>query len=116
VDPFDGGPHLMAPTEEVTLIQKSRRVRFAGPLEGASQPPGAPGAAPAAEPCAVILRYLPSAPFARSVQSEFRWSGSDGVRLPEAIRGHLGLDLGTELMVTPLPAASQREARPGAKA
>ena len=64
-----------------------------------------------AEQRAVILRYLPSAPFARSVQSEFRWSGSDGVRLPEAIRGHLELELGVELMVTPLPSASQREAK-----
>ena len=116
VDPFDGGPHFVSPTEEVTLIQTSRRVRFAGPLEGASQPPSASGGAtsaagPPAEQRAVILRYLPSAPFARSVQSEFRWSGSDGVRLPEAIRGHLELELGVELMVTPLPSASQREAK-----
>jgi arginine N-succinyltransferase len=109
VDPFDGGPHFVAPTEEVTLIQKSRRVRFVGPLERTSQPPSAAGSAPPAEQRAVILRYLPSAPFARSVQSEFRWSGSDGVRLPEAIRGHLELEAGAELMVTPLPSASRRE-------
>ncbi|HEU4576637.1 MAG TPA: arginine N-succinyltransferase [Polyangiaceae bacterium] len=109
VDPFDGGPHFVAPTEEVSLIQKSRRVRFAGPLPGASQPPSAPGSAPPGEQRAVILRYLSSAPFARSVQSEFRWSGSDGVCLPEAIRGHLELEAGAELMVTPLPSASQRE-------
>jgi arginine N-succinyltransferase len=114
VDPFDGGPHFVAPTDEVTLIQKSRRVRFAGPLEGTSQPPSAAGTSPAAEQRAVILRYLPSAPFARSVQSEFRWSGADGVRLPEAIRSHLGLDLGAELMVTPLPPSGRREAQPGA--
>ena len=109
VDPFDGGPHFVAPTDEVTLIQKSRRARFTGPLDGVSQPPSTSAASPAPEQRAVILRYLPSAPFARSVQSEFRWSGSDGVRLPEAIRSHLELDVGAELMVTPLPSASQRE-------
>jgi len=121
VDPFDGGPHFVAPTDEVTLIQKTRRVRFTGPLEGAtSQPPSAAadsrGSAATPEPRAVVLRYLPSVPFARSVQSDFRWSGTDGVRLPEAIRSHLDLDLGVELMVTPLPASSLRQPKPGARA
>jgi arginine N-succinyltransferase len=123
VDPFDGGPHFVAATDEVTLIQKTRKVRLAGPLEQLSQPPSAPEARSAepraaspAEPRAVVLRYLPTAPFARSVQSEFRWSGPDGVRLPEAICRHLGLELGAELMVTPLPASSHREPKPRASA
>src|SRR6185436_16830352 len=37
VDPFDGGPHFVAPTEEVTLIQKSRKVKLTGPLESAKR-------------------------------------------------------------------------------
>ncbi len=28
VDPFDGGPHFVAPTDEVQLVRRSRRVRF----------------------------------------------------------------------------------------
>jgi len=119
VDPFDGGPHFVAPTDEVTLIQKTRRVRLVGPLEGAaSQPPAADtrAAAMAPEQRAVVLRYLPSAPFARSVQCDFGWSGSDGVRLPEAICGHLGLVVGMELMVTPLPPSSRRQPKPGVSA
>lgn len=130
VDPFDGGPHFVAATDEVTLIQKTRKVRFAGSLEQLSEPPSAaePGAtteprskaelraaSAQGEPRAVVLRYLATAPFARSVQSEFRWSGVDGVRLPEAISRHLGLDLGVELMVTPLPASSHREPKPRAR-
>jgi hypothetical protein len=56
----------------------------------------------------VVLRYLPNAPFVRSVQSEFRWADADGVRLPSEILSHLGMDLGAELMVMPLPVASER--------
>jgi arginine N-succinyltransferase len=119
VDPFDGGPHFVAPTDEVTLIQKTRRVHLVGPLEGAaSQPPPADARASATAPeqRAVVLRYLPIAPFARSVQCDFGWSGADGVRLPEAICGHLGLVAGMDLMVTPLPLSSRRQAKSGASA
>ena len=94
VDPFDGGPHFVAATDEVTLIQKSRRVKLTGTLDGAD--------GTAAER-AVVLRYLPSAPFARSVQSPFRWSEAEGVQLPEAVCQHLALEPGAELMITPLP-------------
>jgi arginine N-succinyltransferase len=97
VDPFDGGPHFVAATEDVTLIQKSRRVKLTGTLDGAP----ASDAAPTER--AVVLRYLPSAPFARSVQSSFRWSEVEGVQLPEAVCRHLALDPGAELMITPLP-------------
>lgn len=103
VDPFDGGPHFVAPTEEVTLIQQSRRVRLSGVLESAP-----PAEDEEADGCAVVLRYLPSPPFARSVQSRFRWSPeagakNGGVWLPQAICQHLQLDPGAELLVTPLP-------------
>ncbi|MEO8182610.1 MAG: arginine N-succinyltransferase [Deltaproteobacteria bacterium] len=117
VDPFDGGPHFVAATDEVTLIQKTRKVRFAGPLEQPSEPPSASEPRAAATPSeqrAVVLRYLPTVPFVRSVQSEFRWSGADGARLPHAVSAHLGLDPGAELMVTPLPASSHREPKPRA--
>jgi arginine N-succinyltransferase len=98
VDPFDGGPHFVAATEEVSLIRQARRVRFAGTLprqerlgDGSS------------EPGAVILQYLESPPYVRSVQSSFCWSEPDGVCLPEVVHVHLGLLPGAELMVTPLP-------------
>jgi len=96
VDPFDGGPHFVAPTDEVSLIQKSRRARLTGTLEAE------PSVQAPAER-AVVLCYLPTIPFARSVQSPFRWSEGDGVRLPEAVCQHLALGPGAELMITPLP-------------
>ena len=99
VDPFDGGPHFVASTEEVTLIQQARRVRLAGALESQRQPSAEPSLR------GVVLQYLESAPYVRSVQSEFAWSESEGIRLPEAVQAHLALELGSELIVTPLPAA-----------
>ena len=73
VDPFDGGPHFVARTEEVTLIAKARRARYRGALDVT--------AASSAER-AVVLQYLPRPPYVVSVQSEFRWSEPDGVCLP----------------------------------
>jgi arginine N-succinyltransferase len=110
VDPFDGGPHFVAPTEEVTLIQKSRKVKLAGTLESVRKGSDAPLEK------AIVLRYLPSPPFVRSVQCEFRWADTDGARLPEVVCAHLGLDTGTELVLTPLPPGSLRQPQPGARA
>jgi arginine N-succinyltransferase len=100
VDPFDGGPHFVAKTEEVTLIQNARRVRFVGVK---------PASAENAERLrAVVLQYLPRPPYVVSVQSEFGWSDADGVLLPGPVAEHLGLAADAELMVTPLPAAAAR--------
>jgi arginine N-succinyltransferase len=102
VDPFDGGPHFVAATEDVTLIRQARRVRFAGTLEGSEPSSGEVERLPRA----VVLEYLARPPYMRSIQSEFGWSEPDGVLLPEAVQAHLGLALGAELMVTALPAAN----------
>ncbi len=112
VDPFDGGPHFVAATEEVTLIRDSRKVRLSGALESA---PLVEQDEEEAEGRAVVLRYLPSAPFARSVQSAFRWADLEGgegggVWLPEAVCRHLELAPGAELLVTPLPQRKDAEA------
>jgi arginine N-succinyltransferase len=104
VDPFDGGPHFVARTEDVTLIQNARRVRFRGVT------PGTEGAEGPDIQRAVVLQYLPSAPYVLSVQSEFGWADADGVRLPSGVAEHLNLTLDAELMVTPLPAAAARAA------
>jgi arginine N-succinyltransferase len=97
VDPFDGGPHFVAATDEVPLIRESRKVRVRGQLDAAAQAETRPG---------VILQYLPAPPYARSVQSEFAWVDSDGVDLPDAVLTHLGLDAGAEVIVAPLPPPS----------
>ena len=106
VDPFDGGPHFVARTEDVTLIKNARRVHFRGVLPDADAEPRA-----ADHPArAVVLQYLPRPPYVVSVQSEYRWAESGGVLLPGGIVEHLGLAPEAELMVTPLPAAAERPA------
>jgi len=100
VDPFDGGPHFVARTDEVALVRNARRVRFAGALDQR--------AAGSGEPRGVVLQYLPRAPYVVSVQCEFRWAEPDGVLLPAGVAEHLQLAGDAELMVTPLPAAASR--------
>lgn len=104
VDPFDGGPHFVARTDEVTLVQNARRARF----RGVSHAPA--GGTPPAH--AVVLQYLPQPPYVVSVQSAFAWSDADGVLLPAPVAEHLQLVAGAELMVTPLPAAAPRVKSP----
>ena len=41
IDPFDGGPHFHARTDDITLVRGTRGGRVAA----AAEPPGAPGAA-----------------------------------------------------------------------
>jgi arginine N-succinyltransferase len=105
VDPFDGGPHFVARTDDVTLVQNARRVRFRGVIGAADSSAGS-----ADGPGAVVLQYLPRAPYAVSLQSEFRWAEPDGVLLPSSVAEHLQLAPEAELMVTALPAASARVA------
>lgn len=38
VDPFDGGPHFVADTDDITLIEDCRRVRVAGVIDEANLP------------------------------------------------------------------------------
>ena len=98
VDPFDGGPHFVARTEDVSLVKSTRRVRFQGLLDGAPAASGGRG---------LVLQYLPRAPYVVSVQSEFGWAEPDGVLLPRGTAEHLGTSAGAELIVTPLPAKAE---------
>ncbi len=108
VDPFDGGPHFVAATDEVSLIRAARRVRFTSAFRGAPAPALAPLAG-------VVLQYLEKVPYVRSVLSDFAWSEPDGVLLPEAVEAHLELMPGAPLMVTPLPRATSSRPPPPAR-
>jgi hypothetical protein len=91
-------------------------VHFRGVIPATDDSTAGSGAAAAR---AVVLQYLPHAPYVVSVQSEYRWVEPDGVLLPGAIAEHLALDVSqldvsqngdAELMVTPLPSAAARTA------
>lgn len=38
VDPFDGGPHLESPTDEISLVQQTKRTRLGEPVADAHDP------------------------------------------------------------------------------
>src|SRR5215471_3603102 len=56
VDPFDGGPHFAAPTDDVTLVQTTRTLPFGGALESGARAPRC-----------LVARNLDSPPFFRAI-------------------------------------------------
>src|SRR5262245_11122726 len=62
IDPFDGGPHFTAPTDEITLVQRTRRARVADIA--------APGTAGATK--GLCAKELAVSPFIRIVMGDLR--------------------------------------------
>jgi len=92
VDPFDGGPHFTAPTDEVSLVQRTREGVVAKLLP--------PGETP--KPHALVA-YEPAAPpWFRCVETPWRPSGDAGIDLPLAAAEHLGLGEGSKVWILPL--------------
>lgn len=100
VDPFDGGPHYAAATDEITLVQRTRRARLAGSLQAGS---GAPAATPG-----IVLRTLAEPPFVRVVQGTLRVE-PQGVSLPSDVASQLELAPGDEVTILPLPRPPRTE-------
>ncbi|MFO7180033.1 MAG: arginine N-succinyltransferase [Pseudomonadota bacterium] len=91
IDPFDGGPHFVAPVEEITVIRKTQ----AAPV------------ASIGEPSARAARHLvggdfPEAPYFRAVACTAEIDESGGVRLPEAASRLLEASVGTRVHLAPL--------------
>ena len=92
VDPFDGGPHFTALTDEVTLVQKTHRVTVTGFL-----PPGE-----GAVPRSLLAVEKGGAPYFYAVLGVFQpTSDKDGLLGADAAQ-HLGLGLGDSVWVLPL--------------
>lgn len=85
VDPFDGGPHYIAPTDEIELVQRTQRCRIVlGPVEGE------------AKRC-LVARTYESAPWFRCVSVPARLGGPDRpdeIVVAPATAAHLGLQEG----------------------
>lgn len=95
VDPFDGGPHLVAETFKLAPIRKAREATYSGPLD----PPGAEGDSRAQ---GLICRTSEEAGKFRAVAAEVVFDG-DSARLfpaPE-IEETLGLARGERIMFMP---------------
>jgi len=93
IDPFDGGPHFVANSDEVSLIRETRSASFAGVLDEPQVPSG---------PRVLVARELKEAPYFRAVAC--RVSESEGqLRLPADGAETLGATLGESLRLLPLP-------------
>ncbi len=91
IDPFDGGPHLDAPTDEIPLVRATRRVELGKPL--------------AAERCehhAIVSRTRDDGDF-RAVECAAQ-IGEKDIRIPAEFAALLGAGPGDEVGITPMAA------------
>jgi arginine N-succinyltransferase len=89
IDPFDGGPHFIAPVEEVSLIGATRRLKVTV---------GNPGAATRA----LLGRTLGEAPFFRAVAAPALLDDDSATISPE-VATILGVSGGEEILALPVP-------------
>jgi arginine N-succinyltransferase len=91
VDPFDGGPHFTAPTDDVTLVQRSMSSRLVAllPVDGP------------VKSRALVAVESPEPPFFRAVPATWQ-PQADGVALSEDAAEHLALRQGDEVWLLPL--------------
>ncbi len=92
VDPFDGGPHFTAPTDEISLVQRSTK-RTVGRLLGPKDQ---------AKARFLVGVDLPEAPHFRAVVSPCIVLGETEVALGEAAAEHLGIAPGADVWVLDL--------------
>jgi arginine N-succinyltransferase len=100
VDPFDGGPHFAAPTDEVSLVKATRTGVVGAPL----------GDALHGTRC-LVARDLDVPTFFHAVETraslELADTGDDGasdvVRLPPDTSNSLGVNVGDKVHCLPLP-------------
>ncbi|HET9959869.1 MAG TPA: arginine N-succinyltransferase [Polyangiaceae bacterium] len=91
IDPFDGGPHFVAPVEEISLVQETRERRL-----------HAVRAPSSASPRALVARDLEEAPFFRAVACPVELGADDAVIVEESVVNHLALKPGERVYVLPL--------------
>lgn len=97
IDPFDGGPHFVAPTDRITLVQQSRAVR----LRGTDGTPDDPRPTDAPPRRALVAREHDGPPYFRAI-SALAMLGNEGLWLTSEDARHLECALGETLWVLPL--------------
>jgi arginine N-succinyltransferase len=91
VDPFDGGPHFTAPTDEVLLVQRTREAAVS-PIPGSS----VPGTR------ALVAAALQEAPFFRCLFSPCRAREDGSAEVPADVAQYLGVSGGDKVWVLPI--------------
>jgi arginine N-succinyltransferase len=88
VDPFDGGPHFTAPTDEVTLVQRAHKTRVSKVV-----------AEPPTTGRSLVAIESKEAPYFRCVLAACSHAGDDAIVLGEDAAKHLGIGVGDEAWV-----------------
>ncbi len=95
VDPFDGGPHFLAKTDEITLVQDSMHARLVAVLD--EEPTGHR---------AVLATQTKEPPFWRSILVPFEARGEAGgehqVALTRSAAAALEAKVGDQVMILPI--------------
>ena len=89
VDPFDGGPHFAAPTDEITLVKQTAILPLGQPLEDNEKGRSLVGV------------DLPRAPHFRAIQAPSQVDGGT-VRIPTWASEHLDVTTGSTVFRLPL--------------
>jgi arginine N-succinyltransferase len=92
VDPFDGGPHFTAMTDEISLVQGTKRLRIESFLDAGAK----------TKKRGLVAVEQASSPFFRSVLASFEELGSETCTLEESAATALGLKPGDSVWVLPL--------------
>lgn len=90
IDPFDGGPHFHAQTDDITLVKGTRRLRLGAVAD----------AAPALD--AFVAAESSEPPYFRAVRATVRVAG-ELVAVPAAAAALLGVNEGAPVGVTAVP-------------
>lgn len=90
IDPFDGGPHFRAATDEIALVRRTRR----GPARPAADALDAPRA--------IVATDLKEAPYFRATACPAAIVEDGSVALPREAFEFLGVAEGAEIAVLPL--------------
>ncbi|HEY8074529.1 MAG TPA: arginine N-succinyltransferase [Labilithrix sp.] len=89
VDPFDGGPHFTAQTDEVKLVVDTRRLKVTGTIDSAKKK-------------AIVAIEPPEAPFFRAMLAPFEEKPNDACVVGTETAKALGIDSGGEAWILPL--------------
>src|SRR5580658_5290849 len=91
IDPFDGGPHFTAATDEVSLVKRSQRATIDGWLSSSEGTTAR----------AIVAVESPNAPYFRAVVAPWQSAGA-GHRIGSEAGAHLQVRKGDDVWILPL--------------
>lgn len=104
IDPFDGGPHFLASTDDITLVQASRRVKLVDVVRQTSIPSTHDEKSQAMRDRALVATESKEPPFFKSVLVPFEERDA-GLVLERSDAEAIDAKVGDELMFLPIKVA-----------